>query len=266
VRVRDEACTVRWAGCTDVKAKAGGSGTITVELAEVAGPGCDDGRFCTGEESCDETGTCRSDPETVPDCSDLDPCTIDVCEDPGGCQHITDDRDADGDGYACGEDCDDTLANVSPSESEVCNGRDDDCDGDVDEGNVCGGLDDQCFEQTIQDTRYLGCLREQSWSDGVDTCVRHQGILTTAYVDEEAMALLDQYAGILPPEWWIGVNDRDEEGAWVDTTGAPMAYTQWIADEPNGAETSDCVFFSLPDHGWRDAPCDDLRPVVCELP
>lgn len=48
------------------------------------------------------------------------------------------DRDVDGDGSvavaAGGDDCDDSRADVGPTAVEVCNGRDDDCDGDVDNG------------------------------------------------------------------------------------------------------------------------------------
>jgi hypothetical protein len=59
--------------------------------------------------------------------------------------------DADGDGFGGGEpvaacvaptsyvtdssDCDDTLSSVHPGGTEVCNGLDDDCDGDVDDGD-----------------------------------------------------------------------------------------------------------------------------------
>ena len=43
--------------------------------------------------------------------------------------------DKDGDGYmACGLDCDDALSNVHPDAQESNNGRDDDCDGEIDEG------------------------------------------------------------------------------------------------------------------------------------
>jgi len=42
--------------------------------------------------------------------------------------------DDDGDGwFYCGGDCDDTDGNVSPSATEKANGKDDDCDGEIDE-------------------------------------------------------------------------------------------------------------------------------------
>ena len=43
-------------------------------------------------------------------------------------------QDEDGDGYEVGEDCEDQDAAVHPGATEVCDGIDNDCDGDVDEG------------------------------------------------------------------------------------------------------------------------------------
>lgn len=42
--------------------------------------------------------------------------------------------DADGDGFVAAEDCDDRNPEVFPGADEVCNERDDDCDGETDEG------------------------------------------------------------------------------------------------------------------------------------
>ncbi|MSQ02705.1 MAG: hypothetical protein EXR71_12580 [Myxococcales bacterium] len=48
--------------------------------------------------------------------------------------------DADGDGFAACEECDDSLANVNPSEDEVCNDIDDDCSGVIDDDPVDADL------------------------------------------------------------------------------------------------------------------------------
>ena len=42
--------------------------------------------------------------------------------------------DADGDGYLASEDCDDAVAEINPGATEICDGRDNNCDGDIDEG------------------------------------------------------------------------------------------------------------------------------------
>jgi hypothetical protein len=153
---------------------------------------CDDGLYCTGEESC-VAGLCvrGGDP-----CDDGIACTIDSCNEarlrctslppdedgdgayddscldaegaplgddcddddvsrfPGNtevcdavdqdCDPTTlGDRDDDGDGYVsatccdgtrCGEDCDDARIGSFPGATEVCDGLDQDCDGDVDDG------------------------------------------------------------------------------------------------------------------------------------
>lgn len=51
-----------------------------------------------------------------------------------GCECLV---DADGDGYGVGVDCDDNNASVYPGNVELCDGLDNNCDGQVDEGSLC---------------------------------------------------------------------------------------------------------------------------------
>lgn len=60
--------------------------------------------------------------------------------------------DQDGDGWtACAADCDDQDATAHPGGEEVCDGRDDDCDGDIDEGTLCADDDGDGYSENDGD-------------------------------------------------------------------------------------------------------------------
>ncbi len=81
-------------------------------------------------------------------CDDRDPCTTDRCEEATGlCVFEPRTYDLDGDGHrgplpgfepgapgACGDDCDDSSPLAYPGGFERCDGRDNDCNGVVDDG------------------------------------------------------------------------------------------------------------------------------------
>lgn len=50
---------------------------------EPDGSSCADATVCNGDESCDGAGACQ--PGAALDCDDGDPCTVDACDDVGGC-------------------------------------------------------------------------------------------------------------------------------------------------------------------------------------
>ncbi|MFT3772446.1 MAG: MopE-related protein [Minicystis sp.] len=126
--------------------------------AKVNGTTCDDGNLCTQTDTC-QNGACTGSNPVA--CAALDQChsagtcnpTTGTCTNPviGTGIYATYYRDADGDGYgnggvttqACSKptgyvanntDCDDTKSTVHPNAAEICDGLDNDCDGQIDEG------------------------------------------------------------------------------------------------------------------------------------
>lgn len=102
-----------------------------------AGTACDDGNPCTVGDVEDGNCVCISGSAAPVGtaCDDGDPNTInDVCDGTGNCAGtLCLDQDADG-FTTCEGDCDDTEVSVFPGASEACDGVDNDCDGQTDEG------------------------------------------------------------------------------------------------------------------------------------
>ncbi len=132
---------------------------------------CNDQNVCTGQETCNlETHECVTG-ETLT-CDDEVPCTENKCEPVGGCRFPL--IDEDGDGQApifkdseCGTDCDDDNDQVFAGAGELCDGIDNNCDGDKDEtatiwypdcdGDGYAPLDSQSVQQCDQPSSPASC-------------------------------------------------------------------------------------------------------------
>lgn len=151
------------ARCQPGSAAADARGCVDQGSPCAPGVGCDEDSdtcgspsWCTeGRDGCVAPGDCDGDGESSSecggnDCDDADssrfPANPEACDGANideDCDPTTFGyRDADSDGFVdasccngenCGDDCDDGRSDASPGASEVCNARDDDCDGSIDE-------------------------------------------------------------------------------------------------------------------------------------
>jgi hypothetical protein len=158
----NEPCCREAAGAPDALAKCDldCSGTVTFcEAGDTDGDG-----FTVGQGDCDDTDPliAPGNPERCGDGVDQD------CQDGDlACTNVTDE---DGDGWSPPADCNDADAAVRPDAVEACNGRDDDCDAAVDDGNPGGGA--ACGTDEGE------CVA------GLTVCVRDGGVSALACVDQ----------------------------------------------------------------------------------
>ncbi len=186
------------------------------------------------------------------DCDDSDPDRFpgnnEICDDAGhdeDCDLTTyGGLDSDGDGedalvccnvqedgsMACGEDCNDGDRTVSSTNSEVCDLRDNDCDGMVDEGVAVAGFNDEDRDlHGDPDMSLMGCAGTAGLSPLGDDCddmnpANHpaQAELTNG-VDDDCDGIIDESGGGTP-RWWPdtdGDGFGDPDGTPIDSTAAP---------------------------------------------
>jgi hypothetical protein len=101
---------------------------------------CPRGKYCVAKSGCVVAPTCARDSDCAKAWAD-DPCKVNAACDHASGVCVFDLLDHDGDGFppaSCGgADCDDADASRFPAATEACDGKDNDCDGDVDTGASC---------------------------------------------------------------------------------------------------------------------------------
>ena len=173
------------------------------------------------------------------------------------CDAATPDDDLDADGALEAVDCDDLDAAVHPGASESCNGRDDDCDGDIDEdaddattwwpdtdGDGYGDIDEP---GTLHCTDPGGLVEDHTDCDDDDPLAFPGASERCNSQDDDCDDLIDENAGL---EWYLdsdgdGFGDLDE--ITVECDGA------------NGfvADSSDCDDTDAEVHPGADEWCNE---------
>jgi len=251
---------------------------------------CADEVYCNGEELCDPKLGCQSGPPVA--CADADPCTIDSCvEKTRSCSRTP--RDADGDGdpvwnCAGGGDCDDSDPSVSSDAKEVCkNGKDDNCDGTVDEDDCATPVHDDCSDALKIDASGFTSLSLAA------TALDHPTKCAPAGKNAEDVVLGDVVVALEVPEGdardvdVVVRGDSDDSRVSLATTSDPCDHPRDVTCSPSfgsvsrlrlyglapglyplyvagkaGSELSLSVTFSAASNAPPNETCGTARPIV----
>lgn len=100
-----------------------------------------------------------------------------------------------------------------------------------------------------------------------EDCIAKGGTLSTPFSLDENDKLYDYMRQSIGPdeEIWLGINDMQTEGVWVDQTGSPTRYKNWDSSF-KGDRTMNCAVLSGSISGkWLDENCKEERASVCEF-
>ena len=277
--------------CDDNDPAIGGPSTWYSDLdgdgygASPTDEGCDaPGGAVALPGDCDDNNNTRS-PAATERCDGVDQdCDDEIDEDADDASTWYTDADGDGHGdpdteyIACesdggvglGDDCDDQDAGAAPGLDELCDGWDNDCDGDIDEDDAA---DAALWYADVDGDGYgdaadalLACATEGRVADATDcddtdAGVHPAGTETCDSVDQDCDGIIDEDA--VDALLWYADTDADNYGAGAAGTRSCAALAGYL---PDAGDCDDTNAEIRPDADERcdgaDNNCDGLTDGV----
>lgn len=207
---------------------------------------CSNGAFCDGAETCDATQGCKP-PTSAPTCDDDLECTVDWCDATlNACVHFANDQDGDLElDVSCGgTDCDNADPDIGKNKVEVCDYKDNDCDGVTDDGvrSTCDNCDPTCNASTPGGD-------PEDPNGGYDPA----GFVSVEFSEEAGGLIIQTQTTLTVNHLWIPNTAESTLSKWDATTATEIGrYKVGLAE------------YECPGYCCWDAPCNLPSRVVVD--
>ncbi|XP_065193014.1 tetranectin-like protein [Sycon ciliatum] len=102
--------------------------------------------------------------------------------------------------------------------------------------------------------------------DALKNCQRNGGELATPLNMKEFIVLEAFVRPLLGNTFgYVGYNDIEQEGTFVDNTGHPAVINNYFPNEPNNQGNEDCVEMQGSSGKFNDQTCTSGRQSICEF-
>ncbi len=123
-----------------------------------------------------------------------------------------------------------------------------------------------CQDRVSSGMLYRICPEPLTWLEARDACREQALELFVPDSVEQNRWVWTQAREIEPRLYWLGVNDRANEGHFEGAADQPLAYTNWSEGEPNDTDGEDCAHLREFGAEWNDIDCEERHGYVCEEP
>ena len=101
------------------------------------------------------------------------------------------------------------------------------------------------------------------WNSAKSTCEQDgAALLVPKSIEENNFFAFVEHSG-LNVKIWLGINDIDTEGEFVDSKGNPITFQNWNVGEPNNFRDEDAVEILSHNGKWNDDSVNDQAIALC---